>query len=131
MAQYPATINLSSLDASTGTLIAGIAAGDGLGRSVAHAGDVNGDGFLDLIVGASGADNGGSGSGSAYVVFGSASGFGAGVDLSGLNGTNGFRMDGESASDSAGYNVAAAGDVNGDGFDDVIVSAPLGDPHGA
>ena len=52
MAQFPAEIDLSSLDGSNGFKLSGVAAGDYSGRSVASAGDVNGDGFADLIVGA-------------------------------------------------------------------------------
>jgi hypothetical protein len=62
--------------------------------SVSNAGDVNGDGFDDVIVGAAGADPNGNSSGSSYVVFGKASGFSATMDLSSLDGSNGFRLDG-------------------------------------
>ncbi|HKR25247.1 MAG TPA: hypothetical protein VJS15_08315, partial [Allosphingosinicella sp.] len=121
-------IDLSSLGAA-GFLIQGDSAGDLAGVSVASAGDVNGDGFDDIIVGARGGDDGGSGAGEAYVVFGKASGFGT-VDLSSL-GTGGFVIQGDSAGDAAGISVASAGDVNGDGFDDVIVGARGGDDGGA
>ena len=60
----------------------------------------------------------------AYVVFGRASGFGASLDLASLDGTNGFRLDGIDAGDQSGCSVAGAGDVNGDGFGDVIIGAP-------
>ena len=69
------------------------------GSSVSTAGDVNGDGFDDLIVGAPCADPNGSGSGASYVVFGKASGFAATSNLSTLDGTNGFRLDGVGAGD--------------------------------
>ena len=99
--------------------------------SVASAGDVNGDGFDDLIVGATGGDPGADTyAGESYVVFGKASGFAASLDLATLDGTNGFRLDGIDACDSSGRSVASAGDVNGDGFDDLIVGAYGGDPGG-
>ena len=91
--------------------------------SVSTAGDVNGDGFDDLIVGAVGADSNGTNSGSSYVVFGKASGFSAAMDLSSFDGSNGFRLDGEAECDYSGSSVSTAGDVNGDGFDDLIVGA--------
>ena len=87
MAQFPANIDLSSLDGTNGFKLSGVAADDRSGRSVASAGDVNGDGFADLIVGANGADPHGDHSGASYVVFGKASGFAANLDLSSLDGT--------------------------------------------
>ena len=74
LAQFPANIDLSSLDGTNGFKLSGAAAGDLSGVSVASAGDVNGDGFADLIVGAYGADPNGTDSGASYVVFGKAVG---------------------------------------------------------
>ncbi len=124
------TINLSNLDGSNGFRLDGVAGGDYSGRFVSNAGDVNGDGFDDVIVGAFRADPNGSYSGSSYVVFGMAPGFNATMDLSSLDGSNGFRLDGVAAEDWLGFSVSNAGDVNGDGFDDVIVGAPYADPNG-
>ena len=122
MPQFPAAIDLSSLDGSNGFKLSGVAANDFAGRSVAS-GDVNGDGFADLIIGARYADPNGSYSGASYVVFGKAAGFGANIDLSSLDGSNGFKLSGVAADDFSGGSVASAGDVNGDGFDDLIVGA--------
>ncbi len=126
---FSATMDLSSLNGSNGFRLDGKAF-DYLGVSVSTAGDVNGDGFDDLIVGAYGADPNGDKSGSSYVVFGQAAGFTATMDLSSLNGSNGFRLDGETANDQSGFSVSNAGDVNGDGFDDLIVGALDADPNG-
>src|SRR3954462_13900482 len=125
MAQFPANIDLPSLNGATGFRLSGAAEDDRSGLSVASAGDVNGDGFADLIVGASFADPNGGNSGASYVVFGKASGFAANIDLSTLNGTTGFKLSGAAADDRSGYSVASAGDVNGDGFADLIVGAPI------
>ena len=57
------------------------------------------------------------------MVFGSAAGFAASLDLAALDGTNGFRLDGIDADDCSGVSVAGAGDVNGDGIDDLIIGA--------
>ena len=114
MAQFPANIDVSSLDGATGFKLNGAAAYDFSGYSVASAGDVNGDGFADVIVGANGADSHSSDSGASYVVFGKASGFAANIDLSTLVGATGFKLSGAADSDFVGGSVASAGDVNGD-----------------
>ena len=114
------SVDLASLG-SGGLRIDGAAAGDGAGASVAGAGDVNGDGRSDVLVGAWLADNHGRrGSGSAYVVFGRANT--KSVDLASL-GSGGFRIDGAIDGDHVGETAAGVGDVNGDGRPDVLVSA--------
>jgi FG-GAP repeat protein/Big-like domain-containing protein len=103
----------------------GQAANDFAGVTVAGAGDVNGDGRPDFVVGAPDADNNGrANSGSAYVVYGGNDP--ANVDLQQL-GDAGFRVDGASAGDNVGLGVAGAGDLNGDGIDDLLVGAPFAD----
>ena len=101
------------------------------GRSVSGAGDVNGDGFDDLFVGVSYASPNGDLSGQSYVVFGNGTGFASEINLSSLDGTNGFKLSGEAADDRSGGAVSAAGDINGDGFADVIVGAGFANPNGS
>jgi len=84
---------------------------DQFGFSVSGAGDVNGDGFADLIVGSNVDDNNGISSGSARV-------------FSGVDGSVLFTFNGDSAGDNFGHSVSGAGDVNGDGYADLIVGAP-------
>jgi hypothetical protein len=128
---FPASFSLSALDGINGFRIDGANRGDGSGISVAGAGDVNGDGFADAIFGAAWADPGGRGqAGSSYVVFGKASRYLAAFKLASLNGSNGFRLDGVSAEDWSGFRVANAGDVNADGFADLIIGAPNASPGG-
>ncbi len=85
-----------------------------LGLSVGTAGDVNGDGYADAIVGAYGYDNGQIDEGRAFVYHGSASG---------LSTTPNWTAESEQVYAYFGYSVGTAGDVNGDGYTDVIVGA--------
>ena len=88
----------------------GEAAYDRFGFSVSGAGDVNNDGYSDLIVGAVWNDAGGSSAGRAYV-------------YSGQTGGLLYTFTGEAADDRFGVSVSGAGDVNNDGYDDLIVGA--------
>lgn len=89
----------------------------GLGASVAEAGDVNGDGYADIIVGAPDLSNGQANEGRAYVVLGAPGGIG----------TTTF-LEADLANELAGSSVAGGGDVDGDGYSDVFVGAPGGSP---
>jgi PKD repeat protein len=96
----------------------GEGAGDKFGYAVATAGDVNGDDYSDLVVGAHAYDGG---RGKVYVYHGS---------LTGLTGMPTWSAVGEQAGDAFGRSVGTAGDVNGDGYDDLVVGAPWNDGNG-
>lgn len=122
------TLNPTTLNGTTGFILYGVDAGDQSGKAVSGAGDVNGDGFADLLIGAPNADVSGNSkvdAGEAYVVFGKANWSGTPtLDLGTLNGSNGFTLVGIDEYDSAGKAVSSAGDVNGDGFADLLIGAP-------
>jgi hypothetical protein len=117
---FAATLDLGTLDGTNGFALSGIEAGDWFGISVSSAGDVNGDGVDDILIGAS---KGGTG-GEVYVVFGKDTtndDFAANLDLATLDGTNGFTIEAIDPADNTGWSVSSAGDVDGDGFDDILV----------
>ncbi len=94
----------------------GGATGALLGSAIANAGDVNGDGYADALIGAPGASNGQAGEGLVYVHYGSSSGLAAMPSLV---------LEANVANAQFGASVASAGDVNGDGYVDVVVGAPF------
>jgi hypothetical protein len=100
-------------DTAADVTMTGAAAGDVLGCWVGTAGDVNGDGYADVVIGAYGSDVGGSSAGQAYVYYGGVA----------MDGVADHALTGAAASDLFGRCVSTAGDVNGDGFADVIVGA--------
>jgi Ca2+-binding RTX toxin-like protein len=129
--QVLTTVDLASLLASQGSIVFGADVDDRSGWSVSNAGDMNGDGFDDLIIGAIYADAAGnakSKAGDSYVIFGSASPS-ATIDLANL-GAAGTTILGADTFDFSGCSVSSAGDVNGDGFDDLIIGAERTDTAG-
>ncbi len=124
--------SLTGGDGSDGTAFNGAVAGDQAGFSVANLGDVNGDGYDDIAIGAVTESTNGTYAGATYVLFGNPSGFSANFELSTLhdgNGADGFVIRGIDAQDFSGRSIAG-GDVNGDGYADIIIGAPRADPNG-
>ena len=106
-----------------GFAIEGARENDRCGTSVSGAGDFNGDGLADLLIGAPGASlHGGPDSGMSYVVYGKRDG--KLIDLEpGLTGPDGFEIRGMAGS-GLGSSVSGAGDVDGDGIEDLAIAAP-------
>lgn len=120
---WPGSINLNYLNGKNGFTINGINMEDSSGYFVSGAGDVNGDGIADILIGAPTANNN---TGQSYLVFGSKKSWPATINLAALNGNNGFIMNGINLQDLCGWSVSRAGDVNGDGIDDILIGAPQG-----
>lgn len=117
------------VDGSADAHFNGKAPNDAAGFSIAGAGDVNGDGFDDFLVGSPLNDDGpGNDGGAAYLVLGGTNGWSLGKRL-GQAPT--IQYIGEAAADQAGFSVAGAGDVNGDGFNDLLIGAPFNGSVGA
>ena len=128
---FSSDLDLSSLNGSNGFVLNGIDAQDASGASASSAGDFNGDGFDDILISATSADpNGNSRAGETYIVFGSSQGFNPNLDLASLDGSDGFVLNGIDADDLSGWSVSSAGDINSDGFDDILIGAVTADPNG-
>ncbi|MBS0349802.1 MAG: FG-GAP repeat protein, partial [Proteobacteria bacterium] len=116
-------ILLSSLNGTNGFKLDGENNNDYSGWSVSGAGDINGDSYSDLLIGAGGYP-GGNNKGRSYVVFGGQRvGSTGNILLSSLNGTNGFKLDAENNGDWGGNSVSTIGDINGDGYADLLIGA--------
>src|SRR5262249_41022600 len=111
----------TSADAGADLTFTGALASDELGNAVAGAKDVNADGYADVVVGASAADGVVIDAGRAYVFEG---GPGAGATPASV-------FSGEATGDEFGYAVASAGDLNRDGFSDLVIGAPLNSHNGS
>ncbi len=117
---------LSSLDGTNGYIINRTNTGDNSRYSVSGAGDINADGYNDIIIGAPLADvDEMEDAGQTYIIFGRPDVFGSVLELSDLNGSNGFAVNGKNAGDQSGFSVSTANDINSDGYDDIIIGAPF------
>ena len=117
------SVDLSALDGTTGVRL------QGPGSKVSSAGDVNGDGIADILIGGHTADpDDKTNAGESYLIFGHKGSWDASMDTRQLDGSNGVVIKGAAEGDASGYAISAAGDIDGDGFGDLIIGAPHAQP---
>ena len=117
------TIDLSTADYA----FVGETTYDYAGYSVSLARDVDGDGLGDILIGAPYNDEGGSDAGKVYLILGSSLGSSSTIDLSQAD----YSMIGDGSYDHAGTSVSSAGDMNGDGYDEILIGVPDNDDGGS
>ncbi len=130
-AAFGPTLDLQALNGTNGIILNGVTANDNAGLVVSGAGDINNDGIDDVIIGAPNADvNGNVNSGQVYTVFGANAGLTSPIELSSLDGTNGFTFSGTPLQNQIGDFVSALGDFNDDGIDDLGIGSPATGANG-
>jgi len=120
---FPPALDLGDIDGDNGVAFWGETAGDIAGYKVAGVGDINADGRDDVAVAAVKESTQGSFAGAVYVVYGQRQNWPAAIELSSLDGTNGFKVTGEAQDNYLGVSLAGLGDFNADGTDDWLMTA--------
>ncbi len=124
--RYPAVFDPVTIpfNGTNGFVVPGLYPTSKLGSEVQFIGDINNDGIEDIGIG-DGNDDVGANllAGRTFIIFGSSSGFPTPFDLSSLDGTNGFVVEGVAYNERRGSTIAGPGDINGDGIDDLIIGS--------
>ncbi|VAW00006.1 hypothetical protein MNBD_ALPHA06-2308, partial [hydrothermal vent metagenome] len=126
---FAASIALAEQTLASGFIFRGTQSGDNVGSSVSPAGDVNGDGISDILIGAGGASQFVNGfQGRVYLVYGASSGLPAMMDQNDINGNNGLSFLASTNGDTVGTDISGGVDLNKDGFSDIIMGGRGVDP---
>ncbi|WP_238379341.1 T9SS type A sorting domain-containing protein [Cytophaga hutchinsonii] len=120
---YPAVFDPTTLNGKNGFIVKGLNNEDRLGFEVNFIGDINKDGLEDVAISSDANKDGVNYGGTAYVIFGSQNPYPSPFDLTTLDGTNGFKVEGIVENEGRGDSVGKLGDINGDGIDDVAFSS--------
>jgi len=119
---FEPNFDLATLDGTNGLVIRGVGQSDESGTAISSIGDFNNDGIDDVLITSPGADGAVTdSSGVSYIVYGTRDGFNAALDLGSIDGTNGFTFSGALGSSRNGTAANGAGDINGDGINDIII----------
>lgn len=124
----PSVVELAELNTAgslDGTRFPGGSAFEAFGSGLRGIGDINADGYADVAFGAPGSDPNGVDSGTVYVLFGRPGGFPPVLAPTDFDQATGITIRGKAANSFTGWDIAAAGDLNDDGIDDLAISAPL------
>ena len=125
------SIDLLQLDGSDGLTINKPAANFTPGYNVSAAGDVNNDGFDDIMFSSYFSDHTLTNDGIIYIIYGSNTNITSPIEVDQIDGNNGIILYGEASGDNAGKSLSNAGDFNGDGIDDFIIAAPNSGTNGS